>query len=101
FHPGRCATLEALALPGATSSSVASDGAMDGASALAAEGAWLALGVLGEIHPEVAERFDLTRRTYLMELDLERLYAVAPARTLARSISRYPVAQRDLAVVVA
>jgi phenylalanyl-tRNA synthetase beta chain len=36
-----------------------------------------------------------------MELDLERLYAVAPARTLTRPISRYPVAQRDLAVVVA
>jgi phenylalanyl-tRNA synthetase beta chain len=101
FHPGRCATLEALALPGAMSSSEASDGATDQASALAAEGAWLALGVLGEIHPEVAERFDLTRRTYLMELDLERLYAVAPTRVLAHSISRYPVAQRDLAVVVA
>ncbi len=100
FHPGRCATLEALALPTAISSE-ASDGATDGASALASEGAWLALGVLGEIHPEVAERFDLTRRTYLMELDLERLYAVAPARTLARPISRYPVAQRDLAIVVA
>ncbi|HEU5345272.1 MAG TPA: phenylalanine--tRNA ligase subunit beta [Ktedonobacterales bacterium] len=94
FHPGRCATLEALALP-------KSEGAGARATALEPEGAWLSLGVLGEIHPEVAERFDLTRRTYLMELDLERLYAVAPARTLTHPISRYPVAQRDLAVVVA
>ncbi|HEY7849140.1 MAG TPA: phenylalanine--tRNA ligase subunit beta, partial [Ktedonobacterales bacterium] len=103
FHPGRCATLEALALATADDTGAAGDaGAAGGATAaLAAEGAWLALGVLGEIHPEVAERFDLTRRTYLMELDLERLYAVAPARTLTRPISRYPVAQRDLAVVVA
>lgn len=30
-----------------------------------------------------------------------RLYAVAPARVMTRPISRYPVAQRDLAVVVA
>ena len=36
-----------------------------------------------------------------MELDLERLYQVAPARMRTRPISRYPVAQRDLAVVVA
>jgi phenylalanyl-tRNA synthetase beta chain len=97
FHPGRCATLEALALP---KSAPKADGAGP-TNALEPEGAWLPLGVLGEIHPEVAERYDLTRRAYLMELDLERLYAVAPARVMTRPISRYPVAQRDLAVVVA
>ena len=78
-----------------------SAGAGAATTALEPEGAWLPLGVLGEIHPEVAERYDLTRRAYLMELDLERLYAVAPARVMTRPISRYPVAQRDLAVVVA
>jgi phenylalanyl-tRNA synthetase beta chain len=97
FHPGRCATLEALALP--KSAPKANDAGPT--TALESEGAWLPLGVLGEIHPEVAERYDLTRRAYLMELDLERLYAVAPARVMTRPISRYPVAQRDLAVVVA
>jgi phenylalanyl-tRNA synthetase beta chain len=94
FHPGRCATLEVQAPP-----SGASDGAS--AAAVAATGAWLPLGVLGEIHPEVAERFDLTQRAYLMELDLERLYSVTPDRVMTRPISRYPIAQRDLAVVVA
>ncbi|HEX8996495.1 MAG TPA: phenylalanine--tRNA ligase subunit beta, partial [Ktedonobacterales bacterium] len=91
FHPGRCATVEAQALP---------EPAGDGATTPATEGAWLPLGVLGEVHPEIAERFDLARRTYLMELDLERLYQVAPTRTMTRPISRYPVAQRDLAIVV-
>lgn len=91
FHPGRCAMVEALALP---------DAANDGAATPAPDGVWLPLGVLGEIHPEVAERFDLSRRAYLMELDLERLYSVAPKRVMTHSISRYPVAQRDLAIVV-
>ncbi|HEX8731754.1 MAG TPA: phenylalanine--tRNA ligase subunit beta [Ktedonobacterales bacterium] len=95
FHPGRCATLEAFIAPPDV---LASDG---DATAVGEAGAWLALGVVGEVHPEVAERFDLTRRAYLMELDLERLYAAAPGRVMTRSISRYPVAQRDLAVVVA
>ncbi len=95
LHPGRCATIEAYLAPVGES---ASDG---NEQAVEVDGAWVALGMLGEAHPEVAERFDLTRRTYVMELDLERLYAVAPARVMTRSISRYPVAQRDLAVVVA
>lgn len=94
FHPGRCATLEVQPL---------SDAANDGASAMALVevGAWLPIGVLGEMHPEIAERFDLTNRTYLMELDLERLYSAAPGRVMSRPISRYPTAQIDIAVVVA
>ncbi|MDE3228960.1 MAG: phenylalanine--tRNA ligase subunit beta [Chloroflexota bacterium] len=95
FHPGRCATLEAYIAP---PDAATSDG---DATAVGEAGAWLALGVLGEIHPEVAERFDLTHRAYLMEVDLERLYAATPGRVMTRAISRYPVAQRDLAVVVA
>ncbi len=94
FHPGRCAILEAYVAPARAE-------ATNGATAPDEAGTWLALGALGELHPEVAERFDLTRRTYVMELDLERLYQVAPAHMRTRPISRYPVAQRDLAVVVA
>jgi phenylalanyl-tRNA synthetase beta chain len=58
------------------------------------------VGVLGEVHPEVAEQFDLTKRAYLMELDLERLYSAVPERALSRPIPRYPAAQRDLAIIV-
>src|SRR5262249_28276637 len=68
FHPGRCATLQVR---------LAETVNGDGASTLPAVGAhdeaWVPVGVLGEVHPEVAERFDLSGRTYLMELDLERL----------------------------
>ncbi|HEU0028782.1 MAG TPA: phenylalanine--tRNA ligase subunit beta [Ktedonobacterales bacterium] len=94
FHPGRGAILEAYVAP------AQANGEADGATALDAAGTWLALGALGELHPEVAERFELPRRTYVMELDLERLYQVAPQRIRTRPISRYPVAQRDLAIVV-
>jgi phenylalanyl-tRNA synthetase beta chain len=94
FHPGRCAILEAFVAP------TQNGGAQDRDMAPDVGGTWLALGVMGELHPEVAERFDLSRRTYVMELDLERLYQVAPERMRTRPISRYPVAQRDLAVVV-
>ena len=92
YHPGRCAALEVLALP--------QDVRADSDRAVGASGTWVAVGVLGEVHPEVAEQFDLTKRAYLMELDLERLYSAVAERALSRYDPRYPAAQRDLAIIV-
>jgi phenylalanyl-tRNA synthetase beta chain len=94
FHPGRCALLEIRPAAG-----VADNAGPDG-RALAEQAAWVPVGVLGEVHPEVAERFDLAGRTYLMELDLERLYLGALDWALYQPIPRFPAAQRDLAVVM-
>jgi phenylalanyl-tRNA synthetase beta chain len=93
FHPGRSARLEVRV---AESDGSAAAGAKD-----VAEVAWVPAAVLGEVHPEVAARFDLEQRTYAMELDLERLFLAAPEHIKYQPIARYPVAQRDLAVVVA
>lgn len=91
FHPGRCALLEAQVLP--------EQGQGAGAAALS-EPAWRSLGVLGEVHAEVAQRFDLSQRTYLAELDLERLFQAVPEQVRQQPIPRYPAAQRDLALVL-
>ena len=96
FHPGRCARLEALALPQGEAD--APDGER---TAVAKAGAWLTVGALGEVHPEVARRFDLSGRVYLMELDLERLFRAVPERVRSAPIPRYPPVRRDLAVVIA
>jgi phenylalanyl-tRNA synthetase beta chain len=92
FHPGRCAALE-LAI---RDDSV---GAAE-AQALTAAVAWQRAGVVGEVHPEVAARFELSGRAYLMELDLERLFAATPEVVQHKPASRFPAVQRDLAVVV-
>lgn len=92
FHPGRAALLE-VAIPRA-------DALTDGGAEVV-ESAWTPVAVLGEVHPDVAERFDLTKRTYLMEMDLERLYLAVPETVRQTPIARYPAAQRDLAVVLA
>ncbi len=84
FHPGRCALLE---LP---ETSTIDSGAR----------VYHPAGVLGEIHPEIARRYDLPRRAFALELDLEGLYAAAIAIPHFQSISRYPALTRDLAVVV-
>lgn len=95
FHPGRCARLE-VALIGAAASDESGDSA-----ALARDAAWIPTAVLGEVHPEVAQRYDLPHRAYLLELDLERLYGAVPERITQRAVPRYPTADRDLAIVVA
>ncbi|MCS7206663.1 MAG: phenylalanine--tRNA ligase subunit beta [Dehalococcoidia bacterium] len=60
------------------------------------------VGILGEVHPQVAERFDLGGQTVsLFEITLHHLVDVLPAATRRyRPLPRYPGARRDLAVVV-
>jgi phenylalanyl-tRNA synthetase beta chain len=109
FHPGRCAILE-VGVPAAvsahatdaTSITSATSATTEEQSLASARGSvvWVAAAVLGEVHPEVAERFDLTARTCLMELDLERLYLAVPEVVFSQAVPRYPAAQRDLAIVV-
>ncbi|HEU4782679.1 MAG TPA: phenylalanine--tRNA ligase subunit beta, partial [Ktedonobacterales bacterium] len=102
FHPGRCAILEVGAPGTALADAAEATKGTDGLSLPAARDnlVWVAAAVLGEVHPEVAERFDLTARTCLMELDLERLYLAVPEAVFSQVVLRYPAAQRDLAVVV-
>jgi phenylalanyl-tRNA synthetase beta chain len=82
FHPGRCALLELLRR--------SSEG----------EEIFSPVGVLGEVHPLVQQRYDLPYRAYLCELDLELLYAAVPERLTYVPISRHQELTRDLAVVV-
>jgi phenylalanyl-tRNA synthetase beta chain len=94
FHPGRCATLEVLLREDGEASA-------PGEQAVAPAAAWQRVGVLGEVHPEVAARFELTGRAYLMELDLERLFDATAGYAQHSALPPYPAVQRDLAVVVA
>ncbi len=82
FHPGRCALLE---LPRRLDTG---------------EETFSPVGVLGEVHPVVQQRYDLPYRAYLCEIDLERLYAAVPARLTYQPISRHQELTRDLAIVV-
>jgi phenylalanyl-tRNA synthetase beta chain len=59
------------------------------------------VGFLGEVHPEVAERFELGAPCAVFEVDLGAVLGVeAPPPTL-REVSRHPAVRRDLAVVLA
>jgi phenylalanyl-tRNA synthetase beta chain len=74
WHPGRCAALRA-------------DGRL--------------VGHAGELHPRVVEAFDLPARACAMELRVDELLVAAPPLANAPTMSTYPPATFDLAVVVA
>ena len=60
-----------------------------------------ALCELGELHPDVAEAFDLEGgRVYLAELDVEALLALEKKDSAIKALPKYPSITRDLAVTV-
>ncbi len=73
WHPGRCAEL-----------------IVDGA----------VVGHAGELHPRVLGAYGLPPRSAVMELDLRAVLAAATPVRLDGSLSGYPVAKEDVALVV-
>jgi phenylalanyl-tRNA synthetase beta chain len=61
-----------------------------------------ALGIVGKLSAKLCARFDLNRDVYFAELHWERIIDLATAKLNRRyrPASRYPVVDRDLAVVV-
>ncbi|MEW6725323.1 MAG: phenylalanine--tRNA ligase subunit beta [Bacillota bacterium] len=58
------------------------------------------IGVMGELHPDVVDRFELGGRPQVAELCFDRLTAGGGATPVYRAIPRFPAAVRDLALVV-
>jgi phenylalanyl-tRNA synthetase beta chain len=63
-----------------------------------AQGRWL--GRLGELHPLIQRQYELRRRVYLAEFDLEALHALAAHTVRYRSLPTQPPVLRDIAVIV-
>ena len=78
LHPGRCAEL-VLNTPGADAHVV---------------------GYAGELHPRVVAAWGLPARTAVMELDLGVVLVRTEQVVMTGSLSNYPVAKEDLALVV-
>jgi phenylalanyl-tRNA synthetase beta chain len=59
-----------------------------------------AIGVLGELHPDVCERFDVPERTVAFEVALEPLLDARTDRPRVVELGRFPAVLMDIAVVV-
>lgn len=58
------------------------------------------IGFAGEIHPDVVERYEVNKRVYVAELDLDKILNNASLSVEFEALPRFPVSSRDLALVV-
>ena len=58
------------------------------------------LGIVGDVHPKVAQAFELSNTVCLMEIDLEKLLTEIAETREYRSIPRFPSVSRDIAMVI-
>ena len=58
------------------------------------------IGVLGMIHPKVAQGFDLPANTYLFEIELAGLLPYCQGNAQYERLPRFPAVIRDLALVL-
>lgn len=58
------------------------------------------VGVIGEIHPQVCENYDLPIKNYVAEINVEKLLKMNRNTIVFKSLPKYPATTRDLAVVL-
>jgi phenylalanyl-tRNA synthetase beta chain len=58
------------------------------------------LGLVGEIHPEVLENYDLKQPAFLFELNFDQLLPLIKDTKQSRSIPKFPAIFRDITIIV-
>ncbi|MBK5242194.1 phenylalanine--tRNA ligase subunit beta [Clostridium sp.] len=58
------------------------------------------IGVVGEIHPQVSENYEVEERCYIAELNLDLLYKYAGSSNKYKSLPKFPAVTRDIALIV-
>ena len=73
YHPGRCANLKV---------------GMD------------IIATLGEVHPEVLDNYEISKRAYLAEVNITKLVKYAKVNKKYMEVPKFPAVERDIAVIV-
>lgn len=76
YHPGRCARIR-----------------KEGADCLY-------LGIMGEVHPDVSEKYGIGTRVYTAELMFDLIVELADIEKIYRPLPKYPSTSRDIALIV-
>lgn len=56
--------------------------------------------VFGELSPDIAENYDINKRVYIAEINLELLFKHANDEKIYKPLPKYPAVERDIAVLV-
>lgn len=58
------------------------------------------LGIMGEIHPEVQDNYELGAKTYVAKLNIPELMETANEKITYRPLPKFPATTRDLSLIV-
>ncbi|MCM8711970.1 phenylalanine--tRNA ligase subunit beta [Clostridium sp. SYSU_GA19001] len=58
------------------------------------------VGILGEVHPDVSENYEIEERCYIAVLDFDLLINLSNTDKYYKPLPKYPAVTRDLAVLV-
>lgn len=58
----------------------------------------IAVGFIGELHPRIKQQLELTKKTYLFEINLS--FLMNKLKNVFKKFSRFPKIQRDLAITI-
>ncbi len=58
------------------------------------------VGLVGELHPDLADELHLPRRVGVFEIDLDRIYSLSPSVITATEVIAMPALTQDLSLVV-
>lgn len=58
------------------------------------------IGIMGEIHPDVLETYEIGTPAYVAELDLAAIFALSSDSVKYKQLPKFPAAQRDIALLV-
>jgi len=73
FHPGRCAKI-----------------LLEGKD----------VGIIGELHPDVLENYEIDKKVYIAEMDLDLLFKHSSRTIKFSPLPKFPATERDLALIV-
>lgn len=54
----------------------------------------------GEVHPEVLDNYEISKRVYLAEVNITKLVKYAKANKKYEEVPKFPAVERDIAVIV-
>ena len=58
-----------------------------------------AIGILGEIHPEVSSNYEIGGRTYIAKLNISDMLELAETKISYKPLPKYPATTRDLSLL--
>jgi len=70
------------------------------AAKIVANGGFGELGYIGEVHPEIAENYEIGTRVYIATLNLTKIFSMPRKTKKYKQLPKFPGTSRDIAFVV-